>query len=230
MDDLRALMAPHAIPVLGVIEPGAVEACRVSRFGRVGVIGTASTIRSGAYARAIAAIKPDFTVFSAACPLFVPLAEEGWNDTEDPVARAVAMRYLEPLGAAGVDTIILGCTHYPLLRGVIERVLPGVALVDSGAAVTADLARALGRLGIVAAGGAAAGGVAKADAAAKASAAANAGAATGMLAATRRAEYYVTDDPERFRTVGVRFLGHDIEGPHLADLTRDDIAATGGPE
>ena len=219
MDDLRALMAPHAIPVLGVIEPGAVEACRVSRFGRVGVIGTASTIRSDAYARAIGAIKPDFTVFSAACPLFVPLAEEGWNDADDPVARTVAMRYLEPLRIAGVDTVILGCTHYPLLRGVIEGVLPGVALVDSGAAVTADLARALARLGIASRVGAAGSGAytpggaeARPDTA---------------PAATRRAEYYVTDDPERFRTVGVRFLGHDIEGPHLAELTRDDTTASG---
>jgi glutamate racemase len=74
---LRAMLDPRGIPVLGVIEPGAVEACRISRSGRVGVIGTASTIRSGAYARALGAIRPDFTVISAACPLFVPLAEEG---------------------------------------------------------------------------------------------------------------------------------------------------------
>jgi glutamate racemase len=116
------------------------------------------------------------------------------------------MRYLEPLRARDIDTLILGCTHYPLLRDVIETTLPGVTLVDSGAAVAGDLARALARLGIEADGGPAAGPRAAGGA---------------RRAATQHAEYYVTDDPERFRDVGVRFLGHDIEGPHLADLTAD---------
>jgi len=199
MDTLHGLLDPSDVPVLGVIEPGAVEACRVSRHGRVGVIGTASTIRSGAYARAIAAIRPDFTVSSAACPLFVPLVEEGWSAADDAVTLGVARRYLEPMRAARVDTLILGCTHYPLLRGVIEAVLPGAALVDSGAAVAGDLERALARLGLGAAGG-------------------TAGAAAGSGQATHQAEYYVTDDPARFREVGERFLGHPITGPHLAEL------------
>lgn len=208
IDELRAALGARGMPVLGVIEPGAVEACRVSRFGRVGVIGTASTIRSGAYARAIGVIKPDFTVVSAACPLFVPLAEEGWIDEDDPVARAAAMRYLEPLIAARVDTLILGCTHYPLLAGVIEAMLPGVALVDSGAAVAGDLERALNRLGLESGGGTGPGPMG--------------GATAGGRGATRLAEYYVTDDPDRFREVGVRFLGHAIEGPHLAELELDE--------
>ena len=92
MDALRAFLGEHGVPVLGVIEPGAVEACRVSRSGRVGVVGTASTIRSGAYARTIAAIRPDFTVIGAACPLLVPLAEEGWTDPGDAVVLGAAMR------------------------------------------------------------------------------------------------------------------------------------------
>ncbi len=216
LEDLGSTLGSRGVPVLGVIEPGAVEACRLSRFGRVGVIGTSSTIRSGAYARALGAIRPDFTVTSAACPLFVPLAEEGWIETGDPVARAVAMRYLGPLREARVDTLILGCTHYPLLRGVIEEALPGVALVDSGAAVAGDLARALARLGIEAPG--AAGTSAPGGKAAQRDGA-------GCGDATRLAEYHVTDDPERFRQLGVRFLGHDIAGPHLADLALDEARA-----
>lgn len=190
IDELRDMLGPQGIPVLGVIEPGAVEACRVSRFGRVGVIGTSSTIRSGAYERAIKTIKPDFSVTSAACPMFVPLAEEGWTGREDAAARGAAERYLGPLGEAGVDTLIMGCTHYPLLRDVIQDALAGVTLVESGEAVARDLERTLSRLGI--AGGPARGGGA--------------------------AEYFVTDDPERFREVGSRFLGHDIQAPRLAEL------------
>jgi len=195
MDDLRAALAPAGIPALGVIEPGAVEACRVSRHGRVGVIGTASTIRSDAYARAIGVIRPDFTVISEACPLFVPLAEEGWTGDDDPVTRAVAERYLERFARERVDTLILGCTHYPLLRGVIEKVLPGIVLVDSGAAVAGDLVRTLSRLGIE-----------------------GSPDAGGRGISSLHAQYHVTDDPERFRSVGARFLGHAIDGPHLADL------------
>ena len=206
IDSLRERMAAAGIPVLGVIEPGAVEACRVSRHGRVGVIGTSSTLRSGAYARAIAAIRPDFTVVGAACPLFVPLAEEGWVGAQDDVALSVARRYLQPLLAADVDTLILGCTHYPLLRGVIEKVMPGAALVDSGAAVAGDLERALARLGLAA--------PEKAGGAAREAR----GATATDPGATRQAEYHVTDDPDRFREVGERFLGHPIGGPHLADL------------
>ncbi|HKY33641.1 MAG TPA: glutamate racemase, partial [Candidatus Polarisedimenticolia bacterium] len=162
MDALRGELPVAGMPVLGVIEPGAVEACRVSTGGRVGVIGTASTIRSGAYARAIKAIRPDFTVTGVACPLFVPLAEEGWIDPNDDVAHAVAARYLGSLVRERIDTLILGCTHYPLLRGVIERALgeaaAGIALVDSGAAVAHDLARLLAARGMQAAGAPAPGG------------------------------------------------------------------------
>lgn len=197
MDDLRAALSPAGIPALGVIEPGAVEACRVSRHGRVGVIGTASTIRSDAYARAIGTIRPDFTVVSEPCPLFVPLAEEGWTSDDDPVTRAVAARYLERFIQERVDTLILGCTHYPLLRGVIEKVLPGIVLVDSGAAVAGDLVRTLARLGI--------------------DGPPDDGGRGGIP--SLHAQYHVTDDPERFRSVGARFLGHAIDGPHLADLT-----------
>ena len=111
---LPRLGAPP-VPTWGVVEPGARRAAAVSA-GRVGVIATASTVRSDAYRRALLACRPGLEVRSLACPLFVPLVEEGWHD--DPIAEQVARRYLEPLLAAGVDTLLLGCTHYPLLAPV----------------------------------------------------------------------------------------------------------------
>ena len=138
---LPALRAALDIPVLGVVEPGARVAARVSSSGRVGVIGTASTIASGAYQRTLLAIRPDAEVIARPCPLFVPLAEEGWTDPEDGVVRAVARRYLAPLAEAGIDTLVLGCTHYPLLARAIARELPGVTLVDSADAIAAEVAQ-----------------------------------------------------------------------------------------
>ena len=141
---LPALREALAVPVLGVVEPGARAAARASRSGRIGVIGTPSTVASGAYQRALAAERPDAQVIARACPLFVPLAEEGWTDPSDEVVRAVARRYLDPFSAAGVDTLVLGCTHYPLLKGAIAAELPGVALVDSADAIASDVARCCG--------------------------------------------------------------------------------------
>lgn len=127
-------------PVYGVIEPGAARAAAVSPGGRIGVIGTRATIASDAYDRAIRALRPDAHVVSLACPLFVPLAEEGWVDGD--VARAVAERYLAELRAERIDTIVLGCTHYPLLAGVIAETMgPEVTIVDSASA-TAERVRA----------------------------------------------------------------------------------------
>ncbi len=137
---LPALRAALPIPVLGVVEPGARVAARATRSGRIGVIGTASTIASSAYQRAIRAALPGAEVIARACPLFVSLAEEGWTDAEDEVVRAVARRYLAPLAEARVDTLVLGCTHYPLLKGAIGSALPGVALVDSADAIAAEVA------------------------------------------------------------------------------------------
>lgn len=129
------------IPVVGVVDPGARTALGRSR-GRVGIIGTESTIASGAYERAIHALGPDIKVIGRACPLFVPLAEEGWFD--HPVTREVARIYLEPLNSAGIDTLVLGCTHYPLLRDAIAGALaPGVLLVDSAQALAEEVARLL---------------------------------------------------------------------------------------
>jgi glutamate racemase len=136
---LPALRSELGIPVLGVVEPGARAAARASRSGRIGVIGTPSTLASGAYQRALRDARPEAEVVARACPLFVPLAEEGWTDPEDEVVRAVARRYLAPLAGAGVDALVLGCTHYPLLKGAIARELPGVALVDSAESIAAEV-------------------------------------------------------------------------------------------
>ncbi|HEX4964192.1 MAG TPA: glutamate racemase [Thermoanaerobaculia bacterium] len=131
----------HELPTWGVIEPGAQKAARLSR-GRVGVIATEATVRSDAYPKALRAVRPDLEIVSRACPLFVPLVEEGWHD--DPVTEEVARRYLAPLLEAGIDTLVLGCTHYPLLVPVLQRVAgPDVTLVDSAEAVAEMVAAGL---------------------------------------------------------------------------------------
>jgi glutamate racemase len=127
---LAALKKEFTIPIIGVIDPGARRAASVTRSGKVGVIGTAGTIKSSAYAKAIKRINPEIEVVTRACPLFVPLAEEGWLDNE--VARLTAQTYLQGLKEEGVDTLVLGCTHYPILKGIIAEVMgAGVTLVDS---------------------------------------------------------------------------------------------------
>lgn len=126
------------IPLWRVIEPGARVAAEVSG-GRVGVIATESTIASGAYEQSLLRIRPELEVWSRACPLFVPLVEEGWHD--DPIAEQVAARYLDGARDDGIDTLVLGCTHYPLLKPVLGRLLgPEVRLVDSAEAVAEQVA------------------------------------------------------------------------------------------
>jgi len=129
------------IPVWGVIEPGARKAAEVSR-GRVGVIATEASVRSDAYPRALRALRPELDIRSQACPLFVPLVEEGWHD--DPITAQVAERYLRPLLDAGIDTLVLGCTHYPLIKDVLQRIAgPDVVLVDYAEQVAAMVADGL---------------------------------------------------------------------------------------
>ncbi|HWM89535.1 MAG TPA: glutamate racemase [Thermoanaerobaculia bacterium] len=134
------------LPTWGVIEPGARKAAEVSR-GKVGIIATEATVRSDAYARELRRLRPDLEILSRACPLFVPLVEEGWHD--DPVTEEVAQRYLAPLLEAGIDTLVLGCTHYPLLKSVLQRVAgPDVTLVDSAEAVAEVVAQGLAERGL----------------------------------------------------------------------------------
>jgi glutamate racemase len=175
------------LPVLGVIEPGARAAADATRSGRIGVIATAGTVASGAYPRAVAGASTRAEVFQQPAPLLVPLAEEGW--LEGPVPSMVAARYLEPLVAsAAVDTLVLGCTHYPLLRDVIAEQAAAltdreIAIVDSGIAAAAEL-RAL---------------VDDRDLRRPA------GEGAGSLA------LMVTDRPGRFAEVASRFLGRGVD-------------------
>ena len=137
---LPQLQAENDIPIIGVVEPAVRRAAALTRNKRVGVAATRATVASGAFQRALAALDGDVTVFSHPCPLFVPLVEEGRCRPEDPVIRLVAEEYLLPLREQGVDTLVLGCTHYPLLSDVIAQVMGrSVALVDSGAEAAAAL-------------------------------------------------------------------------------------------
>ncbi len=185
---LGALREVSPVPVIGVIEPGAAAALRATRNGRVGVIGTAGTIASGAYPNALRALHAGVEVVDRACPLFVPLVEEGW--LTHPATRMIASEYLAPMQAAGIDTLVLGCTHYPLLKPLLADVLgPGVTLIDSAEETAAELARLLEEQGL------------KAPA--------------GNRAGSRWA---VTDDVARFAMVGAVFTGHRLEDVGLADL------------
>jgi len=135
---LPILRETLSIPVIGVVEPGA-RAAVERTSGVVGVIATEGTVRSKAYTRAIHALDPDIEVIESAAPLFVPLAEEGWANTH--VAREVAEIYLEPLIDAGIDTLVLGCTHYPILRGTIELVVGDSVYIVDSAETTAELVK-----------------------------------------------------------------------------------------
>ncbi len=135
------------LPTWGVIEPGAAKAATLTR-GRIGVLATEATVRSDAYPRALLRLRPELEVLSRACPLFVPLVEEGWHD--DEVAELVARRYLAPLLDALVDTLVLGCTHYPLLAPVLARIAgPDITLVDSAQAVAESVAKGLAQAGLL---------------------------------------------------------------------------------
>jgi glutamate racemase len=178
---LEALRASLDIPVVGVIEPGARAAVAADHDGHVGVIGTAGTVASGAYERAIRALAPQVTVTAQPCPLFVPLVEEGWLDGE--VTERVARHYLAPLQEAHVDAVVLGCTHYPLLKPVLARVLgPGVALIDSAEETAREVASVLAGRHLEA----------------------PAGAAPALRIA-------VTDAPGPFALQAARFLGEPVE-------------------
>ena len=182
----------HALPMLReyVTVPGdrrrragrARRDAHARRSNVVGVIGTAGTIASGAYERAIHAIEPRAMVVARACPLFVPLVEEGWTDRD--ATRLIAREYLEPLAEAQVDTIVLGCTHYPLLAPLLAKIAqPGVQLIDSAAETAAETRRTLIERNLVA--------------------------PTRTDAPAHR--FVASDDPDHFLRVGQRFLGSAID-------------------
>jgi glutamate racemase len=173
------------VPVLDVIEAGARKASEESRSRRVGVIGTPATINSNAYARAIHRFAPDIRVFSQACPLFVPLVEEGWWN--HPVTRLTAQEYLRPVIAENVDTLVLGCTHYPVIKPLLQEIAgPGIHLVDSAETIADIAADLLSRM--------------------------NSG-----NPEQQRPEYrfYVTDVPYHFQTIGEGLLGRTLSHVEL---------------
>ncbi|KPK41888.1 MAG: hypothetical protein AMK72_14810 [Planctomycetes bacterium SM23_25] len=190
---LAALEERFTMPLCGVIEPGAAEAVGVSRGRPIGVMATEATVASGAYRRAILGMAPDATLVEQACPLLVPLVEEG-RLPGDRLVDLALREYLAPLKEAGVGTVVLGCTHYPLLGDAIAGVLgSGVALVDSAEAVAREVAARL-----------AAQGLAEAD-------------GPGDV------RFFVSDNPERFRDVGERFLGQAI--PSVSQVAPEDFFA-----
>jgi glutamate racemase len=176
---LDVLRARYDVPVLGVIAPGARAAARASSRGRVGVIGTEATIASGAYERELRALSPGIEIFARACPLFVPLAEEGWVDND--VARRTVALYLASLKKSGIDALILGCTHYPLLRPAIADYLGrGVRIVDSAEETAREVRRVLRDSGLLRSRG------------------------------QGGASFFVTDAVQRFLRVGERFYGASV--------------------
>ncbi len=181
------LRSKCSLPVIGVIRPGARRAVESTRNGHIGVIATEATVASGAYQRALLALRDGLEVISRACPLFVPLAEEGWMT--HPVTRQVAEEYLAGLRTSRVDTLVLGCTHYPILRPVIEQTMgDDVSYVDSGEAVAETLAKLLEDENLTCA------------------------------SRQRTEEFYVTDSAERFRRVAEMFLGRPPESVETVEL------------
>ncbi len=164
------------VPIIGVIEPGARNAVNVTRNFKVGVIGTNATISSGAYEKAIKKISLKTTVYSQSCPLFVPLAEEGWVDGK--VARDISLIYLASLRKKGIDTLILGCTHYPLLKNIIKSVMGSyVHLVDSAEEVAKEARELLDASGLL-----------------------------NTSPGKKKHRFFVSDQPENFATLSGRFL------------------------
>ena len=180
--DVKALViACNTIAaVLDVIAAGAQAALATSRNGRIGIIATSTTVNSNAYARAIHAQNPQARVPSQACPLLVPLVEEGWLEHE--VTRLTVREYLKPLLAEDIDTLVLGCTHYPLLKPLLQSEAPHLALVDSALTTAEATAAALAEAGLL-----------------------------NPSQTPADYHFYVSDIPLRFQTIGERFLGRSLE-------------------
>lgn len=168
------------VPIVGVISPGAREAVYATKNKRVGVIGTKGTVKSRSYEYEIKKLDPKVKVTAVACPLFVPFAEEGWLGGE--VVLTVAKRYLKPLKDAKVDTVILGCTHYPLLRSVIKKVMgEDIILIDSAKQVAIEVSKILSDEGLLKAKG------------------------------KGKADFFVSDNPQWFQELAERFLGKPVK-------------------
>src|SRR4030042_1313312 len=178
---LDAIKNRISIPVIGGMEPGAKAAVKATRNKKVGVIGTEATVRSNSYTKAIKAIDGSIEVFGLSCPLFVPLVEEGW--TEGNIVTLIAQQYLKEIKDKGIDTVVLGCTHYPLLKKVIAGVMgKGIRLIDSAVETSHEIKTMLDVIDL-----------------------------NRKQKGMPLREFYVTDSPERFLKVGGNFLGQKIE-------------------
>ena len=170
------------VPAIGVVEPTAKAAAAATINGKIGILGTAATIRSASFEKALHSINPKLSITATPCPLFVPLVENGWIDQEDPVAVPMVRRYLTDVKAAGVDTIILGCTHFPLLAPIIRREMgDSVILIDSGCETATLCAEQLHNTGSL---------------------------AEREHGSTH---FIVSDQPDGFSHVAEIFLGHTVE-------------------
>ena len=176
------------VPLIGMIEPGAQTAIKNTRNNRIGVIGTRATISNKAYSNKIKELKPDIRVFEKACPLFVPLAEEGWIDHK--ATYEIAEEYLHELRDENIDTLVLGCTHYPILSGVIQEIIgEDVTLVDSGVVAAEMIRLELDRTDLH----------------------------TNSNSAGNR-ELYVSDIPTKFKEVAELFLGNPVKEVHKVEV------------
>jgi glutamate racemase len=185
---LPELKKKFSIPIIGMIEPGSSAAVNASKNGRIGVIGTRATISNQAYSKEIKRISGEIEVFEKACPLFVPLAEEGWTDKQ--ATYLIAEEYLNELKALEIDTLVLGCTHYPILAGVIQNVMGDkVTLIDSGVASAEVVRSELGRVGFK----------------------------TNKNSFGYK-DFYVSDIPVKFKEVAELFLGNEISSVNKIDL------------
>ncbi len=186
---LTELQAENDLPILGVVEPACRRAVELTKKRRVGMIATAASVRSGAYAAMIRRLDESVEVISKACPLFVPLVENGRYQPGDVVVETVAREYLEPLRSADIDVLILGCTHYPLLADVIAEIMgPGVELIDTGAEAAWELKRALKARDLLA------------------------GDRQGQ------AQFFASDRPDDFGTLASRFLRQDMPAVQEIDI------------
>jgi len=177
---IPALRREFKLPIIGVIEPGALKATSLSKSKRIGVIGTKATISSGIYEARIKKLAPQAKVFSKSCPLFVPLAEEGW--LADKITRDIAKIYLESFRLRKVDTLILGCTHYPLLKGLIKKVVgKNIKLVDSASQTAKETKNLLVQKNLL-----------------------SKNKKTNHI-------FFVSDDPANFIKIGQMFLGEKIQ-------------------
>ncbi len=188
---INKLKERFTIPIIGMIEPGTQLALKSTKNGRIGVIGTDATINNKAYSSELNRIENNLEIIEKPCPLFVPIAEEGWLDHE--ATKLIAKEYLQDLIDFGVDTVILGCTHYPLLSGVIQEVMgEDVTLIDSGMAASLEVEDYLNGRGVR-----------------------NDSNQLGTL------EFYVSDLPAKFKAVAERFLGTEVK--HIEKINIDSL-------